>query len=74
MRSTPPSTDEIDVWLTVLRDHGHLHCARHTPEGIWTVQRTPTSVPHTLHHPVLALGYIAGILRDIRLESGDAAR
>ncbi|POX43044.1 hypothetical protein C3486_02145 [Streptomyces sp. Ru73] len=66
MRTTPPTTDEIDAWITVLHAHGHLHAAVLGPEGTWTVRRTPTSTPHTLHHPVLALDYIAQTLRDIR--------
>ncbi|WP_326692316.1 MULTISPECIES: hypothetical protein [unclassified Streptomyces] len=74
MRATPPSTEEIEVWLAVLRAHGHLHCAEAGPDGTWTVRRTPSSAPHTLHHPVLALDYIAAVLRDVRVEAGDGAR
>lgn len=73
MRTTPPTTEEIDVWLAVLRAHGHLDRAESGPEGSWTVWRAP-STPHTLHHPVLALDYIAAVLRDVRAEAGDAAR
>ncbi|MDJ1136263.1 hypothetical protein [Streptomyces iconiensis] len=74
MRTTPPTTEEIDVWLAVLRVHGHLHHAEPGSEGTWTVRRTPASTPHTLHHPVLALDYIADVLRDVRVEAGDVAR
>lgn len=74
MRTTPPTTDEINVWITVLRAHGHLHRAEPGPEGTWTVRRTPRSTPHTLHHPVLALDYVAEILREVRLEAGENAR
>ncbi|MFG3255263.1 hypothetical protein [Streptomyces sp. NPDC048172] len=74
MRTTPPTSDEIDVWIAVLRDHGHLHCAESGPDRSWTVQRTPSSTPHTLHHPVLALDYIAEILRDVRLGAEDGVR
>ncbi|WP_019546681.1 hypothetical protein [Streptomyces sulphureus] len=74
MRTTPPANDEIDAWLAVLRAHGHLHRAEPGPDGAWTVWRTPSSSPHTLHHPVLALDYIADVLRDIRIQAGGAAR
>ncbi|MEU5833986.1 hypothetical protein ABZ820_09910 [Streptomyces diacarni] len=74
MRTTPPTTEEIDVWLAVLRAHGHVHRAESGPEETWTVWRTPSSAPHTLHHPVLALDYIAAVLRDVRVEAGDGAR
>ncbi|GAA1708296.1 hypothetical protein [Streptomyces yatensis] len=74
MRTTPPTPDEIDVWIDVLSAHGHLHRADPGPAGAWTVQRTPTSVPHTFHHPILAYDYIIEILRDIRLEAGGSPR
>ncbi|MEU4200814.1 hypothetical protein AB0F64_12790 [Streptomyces sp. NPDC026294] len=74
MRTTPPTTDEITAWLTVLHVHGHLHTAAPGPEGTWTVRRTPASTRHTLHHPVLALDYITEILREVRVEAGDSAR
>ncbi|MFG3253283.1 hypothetical protein [Streptomyces sp. NPDC048172] len=74
MRTTPPTIDEIDVWLAVLRGHGHLHRAEPGPDRSWTVQRTQSSTPRTLHHPVLALDYIAEILRDVRLEAADGIR
>ncbi|MGW7517789.1 hypothetical protein ACWGJ2_19590 [Streptomyces sp. NPDC054796] len=74
MRTTPPTTDEIDAWLTVLRAHGHLHDAEPGPEGSWTVRRTPTGTPHTLHHPILALDYIADVLREARADAGDGVR
>lgn len=74
MRTTPPTTDEIDVWISVLLAHGHLHRAELGPEGVWTVWRTPSSAPRTLHHPVLALDHIAEVLREVRVEAGDSAR
>lgn len=74
MRTTPPTNDEIDAWLAVLRAHGHLHYAEPGPEGAWTVWRAPSSAPHTLPHPVLALDYIAEVLRGVRVEAGDGAR
>ncbi|MFC6067023.1 hypothetical protein [Streptomyces ochraceiscleroticus] len=74
MRTTPPTTDEIDVWIAVLSAHGHLHRAEPGPEGTWTVWRSPSSTAHTLHHPALALDYITEILREARVEAGDNAR
>lgn len=66
MRTTPPTNDEIDAWLAVLSAHGHLHRAQSGPDESWTVWRAPSSPPRTLHHPVLALDYIAELLREIR--------
>ncbi|MFI5525239.1 hypothetical protein [Streptomyces platensis] len=66
MRTTPPTHAEADAWITVLRDYGHLHRAEPGPDGSWAVQRTRASTPRTLHHPVLALDYVAEILRDVR--------
>ncbi|MEC4018306.1 hypothetical protein [Streptomyces sp. H27-D2] len=66
MRTTPAAHAEADAWITVLHDHGHLHRAETQPDGTWTVQRTPTSTPRTLHHPVLALDYVTEILLDVR--------
>ncbi|MFJ9419998.1 hypothetical protein ACIRPT_38470 [Streptomyces sp. NPDC101227] len=64
MRITPATHAEADAWITVLRDHGHLHRAEPGPEGSWTVQRTQASTPRTLHHPVLAMDWIEEILRE----------
>ncbi|MEW1660765.1 hypothetical protein [Streptomyces sp. NPDC093707] len=69
MRTAPATHAEVHAWITVLRDHGHLHSVEPGPEGAWTVQRTPTSQPRTLHHPVLALDFFAEVLRDIRRET-----
>ncbi|MFF3547274.1 MULTISPECIES: hypothetical protein [Streptomyces] len=65
MRTTPATHAEADAWITVLRDYGHLHRAEPGPDGSWTVQRTRASTPRTLHHPVLALDYVAEVLRDV---------
>ncbi|WP_328732825.1 hypothetical protein OHT20_31485 [Streptomyces caniferus] len=65
MRTTPATHAEADAWITVLRDYGHLHRAEPDPDGSWTVQRTRASTPRTLHHPVLALDYVAAVLRDV---------
>lgn len=74
MRTTPPSWPEIDAWLLVLLHHGQLHRAELSPEGAWTIQRTLSSTPHTLHHPVLALDFVAEVLRDVRREAARETR
>lgn len=74
MRTTPATATEADTWLTVLRDRGHLHHVQTGPDGTWTVQRTPDAGPWTLHHPVLAIDYIADILRDVRSRSAETGR
>ncbi|MGW2702348.1 hypothetical protein [Streptomyces sp. NPDC001340] len=65
MRTTPATPAEAHAWITVLRRYGHLHRAEAGPDGTWTVQRTPLSTPRTLHHPVLALDFVAEVLRDV---------
>ncbi|WP_435244400.1 hypothetical protein [Streptomyces sioyaensis] len=74
MRTTSATHAEADAWITVLRDHGHLHRAEPGPDGTWTVQRTPASTPRTLHHPVLTLDYVAEILRDVRGHTAETPR
>ncbi|MGG7569234.1 hypothetical protein [Streptomyces sirii] len=74
MRTTSATHAEVDAWITVLRDHGHLHRAEPGPDGSWTVQRTPASTPRTLHHPVLALDYVAEILSDVRGHTAETPR
>ncbi|MFF3689967.1 hypothetical protein [Streptomyces sp. NPDC002187] len=66
MRTTPATRAEADAWITVLSQYGHLHHAETGPDGAWTVQRTPASTQRTLHHPVLALDFVAEVLRDVR--------
>ncbi|MDX3097120.1 hypothetical protein PV417_21650 [Streptomyces sp. ME19-03-3] len=66
MRTTSATRAEADAWITVLSRYGHLHHAEPGPEGTWTVQRTPTSAPRTLHHPVLTLDFVVEVLRDVR--------
>jgi hypothetical protein len=66
MRTTPTTPAEADAWITVLHRYGHLHRAEPGPDGTWTVQRTADSQPRTLHHPVLALDFVAEILQDVR--------
>lgn len=65
---------EVDAWIAVLHGRGHLHSAEATPEGVWTVRRTPDSLPVTLHHPVLAMDYIAGVLLDLRGHDREGSR
>jgi hypothetical protein len=66
MRTTSATWNEVDTWLTVLVRHGHLHHAEAGADGTRSVRRTPDSVPWTLHHPVLALDFVAEILHDVR--------
>ncbi|MFZ3572268.1 hypothetical protein ACOKM5_35660 [Streptomyces sp. BH097] len=66
MRTTPATHAEANAWITVLTKYGHLHHADPGPDGAWTVQRTPTSRPHTLHHPVLVIDFVADVLHDVR--------
>lgn len=66
MRTTPAAWDEADSWLTVLVRHGHLHHVETGPDGTRAVHRTPDGLPWTLHHPVLALDYVAEVLHGIR--------
>ncbi|MGH4028738.1 hypothetical protein ACQB60_07360 [Actinomycetota bacterium Odt1-20B] len=66
MRTTPATQAEADAWIAVLTKYGHLHSAEPGPDEVWTVQRTPTSTPRTLHHPVLTLDFVAEVLHDVR--------
>lgn len=74
MRATPATWDEADTWLTVLVQHGHLHHVEAGPDGIWAVRRTPDGLPWTLHHPVLALDYIAEVLLGVRTPNAEDHR
>ncbi|MFD5469599.1 hypothetical protein [Streptomyces sp. NPDC127105] len=65
MRTNPATPAEVDSWLTVLHQRGHLHRAESGPGNTWTVQRRPHSRPWTLHHPVLAMDWIEEVVRDI---------
>jgi hypothetical protein len=64
MRTTPATSAEVETWLAVLVQRGHLHRAEPGPDRTWTVQRRRHSRPWTLHHPVLAMDFIEDILRD----------
>ncbi|MEI5525290.1 hypothetical protein WB388_32255 [Streptomyces brasiliscabiei] len=74
MRTTPATAAEADAWLTVLHRRGHLHRVEAGPDETWIVHRRPDSRPWTLHHPILAMDYIAGILRDVRRRSPESSR
>ncbi|MFF5336919.1 hypothetical protein [Streptomyces sp. NPDC013181] len=66
MRTTPATPAEVESWLTVLYQHGHVHDARRGPDATWIVRRSPDSQPWTLHHPVLAMDWIENTVREIR--------
>ncbi|MFD8963455.1 hypothetical protein ACFV0C_00400 [Streptomyces sp. NPDC059568] len=74
MRTTPATAVEVDTWLTVLHQHGHLHRAEPGPDNTWTVQRHSHDSPWTLHHPVLAMDWIETVLRDVRQQDADTSR
>jgi hypothetical protein len=66
MRTTPATWAEVDTWLAVLCQHGHVHHVEPGPNGTWTVQRSRHSAPWTLHHPVLAMDWIAEVLGEVQ--------
>ncbi|MFB7665331.1 hypothetical protein ACFC1R_15485 [Kitasatospora sp. NPDC056138] len=74
MRTTPATSVEVDTWITVLQENGHLHQAEAGPGGTWTVPRRRRNRPWTLHHPVLAMDCIEDILRDIQQQSAETGR
>ncbi|MGW5679935.1 hypothetical protein ACWEV4_33505, partial [Streptomyces sp. NPDC003860] len=74
MRTTPVTHAEADAWITVLHQRGHLRHVERGPDGAWTVRRTVTSRPWTLHYPALALDYAAEILRDLRRTAPETCR
>lgn len=74
MRTAPVTQAEAEAWIAVLMRYGHLHHAAPGPNGAWTVRRTPTGTPHTLHHPVLVLDYVAEVLRDVRRNTAGTPR
>lgn len=63
MRTTRTTPAEADAWLTVLHRTGHIHAVDSHSDGTWTVREHPDSGPWTLHHPVLAIDWIAKVLR-----------
>ncbi|MDT0467595.1 hypothetical protein [Streptomyces gibsoniae] len=74
MRTNPATPAEVDTWLTVLIQRGHLHRAESGPDSTWTVQRWRHSRPWTLHHPVLAMDWIEDIVRDIHQQDAETGR
>jgi hypothetical protein len=74
MRTSPATPAEVDSWLTVLHQRGHLHRAASAPDGTWTVQRRRHGRPWTLHHPVLAMDWIEDIVRGIRQQDAETSR
>lgn len=74
MRTNPATAAEVDSWLTVLHQHGHVHRAEPGPDGTWTVQRRRHSPSWTLHHPVLAMDWIEDILRDAHRRNAETSR
>ncbi|MET8557109.1 hypothetical protein ABZV64_19435 [Streptomyces sp. NPDC004959] len=63
MRTTRATVAEADAWLTVLHRAGHVHTVDAHADGTWTVRERPDSPAWTLHHPVLAMDWIAAVLR-----------
>ncbi|SHL18093.1 hypothetical protein [Actinacidiphila paucisporea] len=74
MRTNPATTAEVETWLAVLHQSGHLYRAEPGPDGTWIVQRGPHARPWTLHHPVLAMDFIEDILRDVHQQEADPGR
>ncbi len=74
MRTSPASAAEVDTWLAILHQRGHLHRVEPGPNGTWTVQRCPHSRPWTLHHPVLAMDWIEEVLREVRQQDAGPSR
>ncbi|MEU3712182.1 hypothetical protein [Streptomyces catenulae] len=74
MRTRPATPTEVDSWLAVLHQHGHLHHTEAGPNTTWIVQRTRDSRPWTLHHPVLAMDWIEELVRDLRQQNPETRR
>ncbi|WP_127360935.1 hypothetical protein [Actinacidiphila soli] len=74
MRTNPATPAEVDSWLTVLHQRGHLHRAESGPDNIWTVQRRRHDLPWTLHHPVLAMDWIEEVVRDVHQQDTESSR
>lgn len=72
MRTTSTTRLEADAWIAVLIRYEHLH--KSGPEETWTVKRTPASTPQPLHRPVLALDFVADVLRDVRRDASSLRR
>ncbi|KQX30764.1 hypothetical protein ASD97_13050 [Streptomyces sp. Root63] len=74
MRTHPATPAEVDSWLTVLHQRGHLHRAQSGPDTTWTVQRKQGDRPWTLHHPVLAMDWIADLVHEIQQQDPETSR
>ncbi|MEU6405497.1 hypothetical protein [Streptomyces sp. NPDC046985] len=74
MRTHPATPTEVNSWLTVLHQRGHLHRAQSGPDNTWIVQRTREIHPWTLHHPVLAMDWIEELVRELRQEDPETSR
>ncbi|MGY5034808.1 hypothetical protein ACWC9U_28955 [Streptomyces sp. 900116325] len=46
MRTHPATPAEVDSWLTVPHQHGHLHRAQSGPDTTWIVQREQRAGEH----------------------------
>ncbi|MCX5314731.1 hypothetical protein [Streptomyces sp. NBC_00154] len=74
MRTNPATPAEVDCWLTVLHQRGHLYRAESGPDNTWTVQQARHSRPWTLYHPVLAMDWIDELVREIRQQNPETSR
>ncbi|MFH9724650.1 hypothetical protein ACH4M4_17035 [Streptomyces sp. NPDC017254] len=74
MRTHPATPAEVDSWLTVLHQRGHLHRAQSGPDTTRIVPREQHDRPWTLHHPVLAMDWIEELVREIQQQNPEASR
>ncbi|WP_405589750.1 hypothetical protein [Streptomyces sp. NBC_01190] len=74
MRTNPAAPAEVETWLAVLHERGHLYRAETGPDRTWIVQRGRHSRPWTLHHPVLAMDWIEDVLRDVHQSEAESDR
>ncbi|MFE2559734.1 hypothetical protein ACFXGT_27645 [Streptomyces sp. NPDC059352] len=74
MRTHPATPAEVDSWLTVLHQRGHLHHAQPGPDDTWIVQREQHDRPWTLHHPILAMDWIGELVREIQQQNPEKSR
>jgi len=74
MRTRPATPAEVDSWLAVLHQRGHLYRAESEPDDTWTVQRRRHSRPWTLHHPVLAMDWIEDVVREVHQHDPETSR
>ncbi|MEU7514549.1 hypothetical protein AB0B13_21560 [Streptomyces sp. NPDC042898] len=78
-RRTPPcgthpaTPAEVDCWLTVLHQRGHLHHAQPGPDTTWTVQRERHDRLWSLHHSVIAMERIEELVREIRQQNPETS-